>query len=88
MPATSTILLTALSLSAARSSLELIAYREKGCSGGGGGEGGEGGGEGGEGSGEGGEDGEGGESGSGGCGGCGGGGDWSPGQLQPEQSKA
>ena len=47
MPATSTILLTALSLSAARSSLELRAYREPGCSGGEGGEGGAGGGEGG-----------------------------------------
>ena len=44
MPATSTILLTALSLSAARSALEVIAYREPGCSGGkGGGEGGDGG---------------------------------------------
>ena len=51
MPATSTILLTALSLSAARSSLELIAYREPGCSGGEGGDGGGEGGEGGEGGG-------------------------------------
>ena len=49
MPATSTILLTALSLSAARSSLELNAYREPGCSGGEGGEGGKVGGEGGKG---------------------------------------
>ena len=41
MPATSTILLTVISLSAAMRSLELIAYREPGCSGGEGGEGGE-----------------------------------------------
>eukprot|EP00964_Phaeocystis_antarctica_P046109 scaffold26587_cov65-Phaeocystis_antarctica.AAC.2 len=67
VPATSTILLTALSLSATRSSLELIAYREPGCSGG---EGGEGGGKGG----EGGEGGDGGKSGgSAGSGGAGGG---------------
>ena len=60
MPAISTILLTALSLSASRSSVELSAYREPGCSGGeSGGEGGEGG--------EGGSDGDGG----GGCGGSG-----------------
>ena len=69
MPATSTILLTALSLSAARSWLELIAYREPGCSGGedgdGGGKGGEGGEEGG-GGGEGRKGGEGGEEGGGG----------------------
>ena len=78
MPATSTILLTAPSLSAARSSLELIAYREPGCSGGedgeSGGDGGGGGsvggdgddgGEGGDGGGEGGEGSEGGEGGGG-----------------------
>ena len=67
MPATSTILLTALSLSATIRSLELSAYREPGCSGG---EGGDSGGEGGEGGGGGGEGGEGGEGGaSGGSGG-------------------
>ena len=60
MPATSTTLLTALSLSAAMRSLELNAYTEPGCNGGAGGEcGGEGG--------EGGDGGEGG--GSGGSGG-------------------
>ena len=81
MPATSTILLTALSRSAARSSLELNAYREPGCSGG------ENGGEGGEGGKGGGEGGDGGDGGGAGDGGGEGGGDGSPGQLQPEQSQ-
>ena len=62
MPATSTILLTAASLSAAIRPLELYAYREPGCSGGEGGEGGESG-EGGGGGGDGGNGGEGGDDG-------------------------
>ena len=79
MPATSTILLTSLLLSAARSSVELIAYREPGGSDGEGGEGGEGGGgepgSGGEGGGDGGgSGGEGDNGGSGGSGGVDGGG--------------
>ena len=70
MPATSTILLTAPSLSAARSSLELIAYREPGCSGG---EDGESGGDGGGGGSVGGDGDDGGEGGDGGGEGDGGG---------------